>query len=155
MPRLTLLFLSGIALLAPLASADVGPTDNATARTEPSPNLKRGTLTVRTRTLSRRRFVVRVRFRVQVKNPTQVTVFFNPCRPVGMGYACLQRPLLTARLDLAEGEADKSFRAVVTRHGRELKRRCVGFNAADQNPAGRRAYNIGPKSRSLLCPWRK
>jgi hypothetical protein len=154
-PCLPLLFLLGIALLAPLASAADAPTDSVTGRTEASPNLERGTLTVRVRAISRRRFVAKVRFGVHVKKPTRVAVFFNPCRPTRKGYSCLERPLLTRRLDLAEGEEDKSFRATVTRRGREITRRCVGFNAADQNPGGRRAYNIGPKSRSVLCPRRK
>jgi hypothetical protein len=154
-PRLTLLFLLGIVLLAPLASAADAPTESVTVRMEASPNLERGTLTVRMRAISRRRFVVKVRFAVHVKKPTRVAVFFNPCRRTEKGYSCLERPLLTRGLDLAEGEEDKSFRATVTRRGREITRRCVGFNAADQNPGGRRAYNIGPKSRSVLCPRRK
>jgi hypothetical protein len=84
-PCLPLLFLLGIALLAPLASAADAPTDSVTGRTEASPNLERGTLTVRVRAISRRRFVAKVRFGVHVKKPTRVAVFFNPCRPTRKG----------------------------------------------------------------------
>ncbi len=155
MPRLLLLFLLGTASLAPLALASGEPTVSVTARTEASPNLKRGTLTVRFRDLSRRRFVVRVRFRVDVENPTRVTVFFHPCKRVKKGYACLVHPMDTASRDLAQGKQDMSFRAVVTRGGREIKRPCVGFNVAEQTPEGDRGYNVGPKDGSPLCPQRR
>ena len=152
-PRLLLLVLVvTVSLGPPISRAATGPSISVSSRTEASPNLKRGTLTVRVRALSRRRFVVRVRFRVRVKNPTQVAVFLNPCRRAGRGWRCLQRPLLRPILDLPEGAQDKPYRAVLTRRGRELKRPCVGFNAADQNPDGRRAYNIGPESQPVLCP---
>jgi hypothetical protein len=153
MRRLRFVFLLATApLAAPLAAAAAERWASVDARTEATPNLKRGSLRVRARRLSGRRLAVRVRFRVEVNKPTEVTVFLNPCRP---RRACQTRPRYSRTLKLSGGNEDKSFRITVTRRGRAIRRPCVGFNAADQNPSGRRAYNIGPKSQPVVCPPRR